>query len=201
VPTVAGSRCAQSDVSDTTAPRIGLEASALAVGVALLYASGACPTVYVGDSGELVTAAAMLGIPHPTGYPLYVLLGHLWTVLLPIGEPAWRMSLFSAACGGAAAGVFYAVIRHEGWPVIAALTGALLFAAAPSEWGEANVQVTCCGIIPMAPVEGIVARPRIVTGANPAGRRSDANGNVSALRANCDVSASCHAKGRENCNR
>src|SRR6185436_5109611 len=89
---------------------------------------------------ELVTAAAMLGIPHPTGYPLYVLLGHLWTVLLPIGEPAWRMSLFSAACGGAAAGVFYAVIRHEGWPVIAALTGALLFAAAPSEWGEATVQ-------------------------------------------------------------
>ena len=112
----------------------------LAVLVAALYASGACPTVYVGDSGELVAAVATLGIPHPTGYPLYVLLGHLWTMLVPIGEPAWRMSLFSAACGGGAAGVLYAVIRHEGWPMIAALTGALLFAAAPSVWGEANVQ-------------------------------------------------------------
>ena len=117
-----------------------LEASALAVAVTALYASGACPTVYVGDSGELVTAVATLGIPHPTGYPLYVLLGHVWTMLVPVGEPAWRMSVFSAVCGGAAAGVLYAVIRREGWPATAALTGALLFAAAPSEWGEANVQ-------------------------------------------------------------
>src|SRR5262245_14064014 len=127
-PTVAGSRCVRSDVSADTAPCVWLEASVLAVLVAALYASGACPTVYVGDSGELVTAVATLGIPHPTGYPLYVLLGHLWTMLVPIGEPAWRMSLFSAACGGGAAAVLYAVIRREGWPMIAALTGALLFA-------------------------------------------------------------------------
>src|SRR4051812_15199168 len=53
-------------------------------------------------------------------------------------------------------------------------------------WVEANLQVTCCGILPLAPTEGIVARPGVVTGANPAGQRSDANGNVSALRAKCD---------------
>jgi len=121
-------------------PRVWLEASALGVLVAALYASGACPTIYVGDSGELVAAVATLGIPHPTGYPLYVLLGKLWTLALPVGEVAWRMSLFAAVCGGAAAGVLYAVVRHEGWSPVAALTGALLFVAAPSVWGEANVQ-------------------------------------------------------------
>ena len=67
----------------------------------LIYAAGACRTIYVGDSGELVTAVYLLGIPHPTGYPLYVLLGKLWTLVLPLGSIAWRMSLFSAAAAAA----------------------------------------------------------------------------------------------------
>jgi len=54
-------------------------ALACAVGAAVFAvdAAGACRTIYVGDSGELVTAVATLGIPHPSGYPLYVLLGKL----------------------------------------------------------------------------------------------------------------------------
>jgi len=82
--------------------------ASLALGAAVfaLYASGACPTIYVGDSGELVTAVARLGIPHPTGYPLYVLAGKLWTLAVPVGSIAWRMSLFSAlAAAAAVAGV------------------------------------------------------------------------------------------------
>ena len=73
----------------------------LAAGLFAIYAAGACPTIYVGDSGELVTAVHLLGIPHPTGYPLYVLLGKLWTLLVPVGSIAFRMSLFSAACAAA----------------------------------------------------------------------------------------------------
>ncbi len=64
----------------------------------VLYALGASRTIYVGDSGELVAAVHTLGIPHPTGYPLYVLLGKLWTLLVPVGSIAFRMSLISAAC-------------------------------------------------------------------------------------------------------
>ena len=73
-----------------------LAAAALAGIVFAVYAAGACHTIYVGDSGDLVTAVYVLGIPHPTGYPLYVLLGKLWSVLIPVGTVAWRMSLFSA---------------------------------------------------------------------------------------------------------
>ena len=68
-----------------------------------IYALGACRTIYVGDSGELVTAVYLLGIPHPTGYPLYVLLGKLWTIVVPLGSIAFRMSLFSSACAAATA--------------------------------------------------------------------------------------------------
>src|SRR5262245_26488949 len=46
------------------------------------------------DSGDLVTAAATLGVAHPTGYPTYLLLAHLFQ-LLPLGDPAFRTNLLS----------------------------------------------------------------------------------------------------------
>jgi hypothetical protein len=77
-------RCgyAPADVTEHPPARVWSEAVAVACAVTALYASGACPTIYVGDSGELATAAATLGIPHPPGYPLYVLLGRLWIRLI-----------------------------------------------------------------------------------------------------------------------
>jgi hypothetical protein len=56
-----------------------------------------------GDGGELVTASMTLGIPHPPGYPLYILLGRLFA-FLPIGSIAARYSLFSAVAGSFAVG-------------------------------------------------------------------------------------------------
>ena len=56
----------------------------IAIGLFVIYALGACRTIYVGDSGELVTAVYVLGIPHPSGYPLYALLGKIWTLVVPI---------------------------------------------------------------------------------------------------------------------
>ncbi|MQY69884.1 MAG: DUF2723 domain-containing protein [Firmicutes bacterium] len=60
-----------------------------------VYLKTLCPTVYIGDSGELIAAAYTLGIPHPPGYPLYCLLGKLFT-LLPFGTIAYRVNLMSA---------------------------------------------------------------------------------------------------------
>jgi tetratricopeptide (TPR) repeat protein len=104
------------------------------------YALGACRTIYVGDSGELVTAVHLLGIPHPSGYPLYVLAGKVWTLAMPFGSIAFRMSLFSAACAAAACALSFAAGRSIGLGRIASLTGALLLAFASSFWAEANVQ-------------------------------------------------------------
>jgi tetratricopeptide (TPR) repeat protein len=115
-------------------------AAALTVALSVIYAAGACPTIYVGDSGELVAAVYVLGIPHPTGYPLYILLGKLWTVLLPVGSIAYRMSLFSAFWAAVACGVLYRLCRGLDLHPLAALVAALLLAFSPSFWGEANVQ-------------------------------------------------------------
>ncbi len=115
-------------------------AVALGVGSAVVYALGACRTIYVGDSGELVAAVYTLGIPHPSGYPLYVLLGKLWTVLVPVGSIAFRMSLFSALCAGIAVGLLWLLCRTLAVGRPAALAATVAFAASPSFWGEANVQ-------------------------------------------------------------
>jgi len=112
----------------------------LALAVFALDARGACRTIFVGDSGELVTAVHLLGIPHPPGYPLYVLLGKLWTLVLPVGAIAYRMSLFSAAAAAATCGALYVLCRKLALSPVAAGFSASMLAVSPSFWAEANVQ-------------------------------------------------------------
>src|SRR5688572_18023679 len=60
-----------------------------------------------GDSPELTAAAFQAGVPHPTGYPLYMLLGHAFIKLLPFGSVAYRMNLLSALAAAAAIALTY----------------------------------------------------------------------------------------------
>jgi tetratricopeptide (TPR) repeat protein len=78
----------------------------LAVSVAAFagYTASLCPTIFVGDSGELAMAAATLGLAHPPGYPLWTILGRVAVVALP-GEPAFALNTFSALASSAACGL------------------------------------------------------------------------------------------------
>lgn len=67
-----------------------------------VYASTLAPTVTLVDSGELILAARSLGVAHPPGFPLYVLLAHLAT-LVPIGNVAVRVNFASAIFAALAA--------------------------------------------------------------------------------------------------
>jgi hypothetical protein len=60
--------------------------------ISLLFQAQGIPA---GDSGDLVTAAATFGVPHPPGYPLYTFLGWLLH-FIPISTPAWRVGLLSS---------------------------------------------------------------------------------------------------------
>lgn len=107
------------------------------------------------DGGELITAAATLGVPHPSGYPTYVLLGKLFT-WLPIGTLAYRLNFFSAVSVALAAGLvglmgvhliehyFPALPNRPAklvgvWPEVTAVAAGLTFAFAPLIWGQALV--------------------------------------------------------------
>jgi hypothetical protein len=88
-----------------------LDASAAFVVALAVYVLTAAPTVLTGDSGEFQFAPYLLGIAHPTGYPLYLLLGWAWSHLLPWGDVAYRMNLFSAVWGALAVGLLVPTLR------------------------------------------------------------------------------------------
>ena len=98
-----------------------------------VYVRTLAPTVVGGDSGELIVAAAVRGIAHPPGYPLYTLLGNLFAHL-PIGTVAWRVNLLSAACDAAAAGLLCHAVLRWTRSAGAALLAAALFAFSPLVW-------------------------------------------------------------------
>jgi hypothetical protein len=76
------------------------DASLLAIALAL-YVTTLAPSVLPGDSGEFQFAVPTLGIPHPTGYPLYLVLGKLLS-LVPVGSIAYRLNLLSAIAASGA---------------------------------------------------------------------------------------------------
>ena len=86
------------------AERIAALTAALLAGAVFFYHMS--PEVTLQDSGELVTAAFTLGVPHPPGYPLWTLLGFLWShLVVPFGNPAWRIGTFSVVTGALLVGV------------------------------------------------------------------------------------------------
>ena len=93
------------------------------------------PGVAFWDTGELQAVAPLLGTAHPTGFPTYVLLGWLASVVLqPFGEPAFRMNLFSALCLAVAAGVTVDLVRAlTGWVALGIAAG-IAMALTPIAW-------------------------------------------------------------------
>jgi hypothetical protein len=143
-------------------PRSAVGAAWVAALLALwVYVQTLSPTVaWVNqgeDSGDLLAASATLGVAHPTGYPLFVLLGRVAS-LLPVGAVAFRINLIAALAG--AASVFFLALlvlelsrrreenRPEGAspeprasgagtaPLVAALAAALAYAFSRGAWSQ-----------------------------------------------------------------
>ncbi len=102
---------------------------------------------YGGDGGELITASVTLGIPHPPGYPVYLLVGKLAS-LVPIGSVAYRYNLLSAVALALAAGILSATVsnllaaKHRtggGFSRAVPVAAGLVFAFIPIVWGQALI--------------------------------------------------------------
>jgi hypothetical protein len=104
-----------------------------------LYVRTAAPSVLSGDSAEFQMAAPLLGVPHPTTYPLYVLLGKLATLVIPVGDMAWRVTIVSAVCAALAVTLLFGMAHHLSASPAAALVGALALGLAPGLWNAATM--------------------------------------------------------------
>jgi hypothetical protein len=96
------------------------------------------------DGGDFITAAWVLGVPHPTGYPTYTMLAWLFA-RLPLGSVAWRVNLLSGVAGVGTVVLVYligrrlAADRARGAATVGAAVGALFLAFAPLFWGHSLI--------------------------------------------------------------
>lgn len=109
-----------------------------------VYLRTLAPTVTFEDSGDFITAVYTLGVPHPPGFPLYVLIGRLFT-LLPIGEVAFRVNLVSAFFASLTVVLVYFIgvefIKQNPSPVsfVSAVFAALALSFSHTFWSQAVI--------------------------------------------------------------
>jgi len=135
--------------------RVGLIALAVASLAFLLYLLTLSPGLTwrnsASDGGDLLTAAFTWGIPHPTGYPTYLISLRGFSAVMPTGTAALHGNLFSAVTASAAIGLlFMATVRilrslplSSGMPdryvLISAGVTSLSMAASRELWSQATV--------------------------------------------------------------
>jgi Protein O-mannosyl-transferase TMEM260-like len=118
--------------------------AALVTLIGVLYAVTLAPTVLpygapdTLDSPMLQAEVSVLGIGHPTGYPTYMMLTHLFTYLSP-GDPAYGINVASAVYGVAAVLVVYLAGLRLCRRAVAAAAGALAFGLSGAFWGQAVI--------------------------------------------------------------
>ena len=105
----------------------------------LVYGLTLCPTVYVEGTGELIGAVYFLGTPHPTGYPLFCLIGRLLAVLQPWGSVAYKINLATACSGALAAAALALFLRLRGCGNWSALGAGLAFAFSFTFWSQSVI--------------------------------------------------------------
>ena len=101
-----------------------------------VYALTLSPSVGAGDSGELILAAHALGIPHPPGYPLWLLLARV-ADLVPWGSVALKVNALSAVLSAVAAALCYRLAARCGLNRPGRIAATLIFGGSTLVWDSA----------------------------------------------------------------
>src|SRR5437762_4051746 len=145
-----------------------LMAARVSLGALILYVLTLAPTTQFWDTSEYITAAYTLGIPHPPGNPLFVLMAHVFG-LLPLARAyAERINLFAAVTSAISAGCWFLIAERwlrsfvpVLWPRrIAALAGALVSATAFTVWNQSvvNEKVYTLSLLSIALILWLIVR-------------------------------------------
>ena len=103
-----------------------------------VYSFNLCPSLWWMDSGEFVFHSTVLGIPHPTGYPLYIQLGKLFTLFPAVGD-AIALNFFSALMAALTIPLLYRILLALGGERWSSAGAALLFGLSFTFWSQAEI--------------------------------------------------------------
>src|ERR1041385_3771741 len=131
---------------DRPAPPYGY-AALVAVVVLGIYVATLAPTTAFWDTSEYIAAAKTLGIPHPPGNPLFVLLAHTFGLLPLAASYAVRINLFAAVTSALSAGLWFLVAERWLHSIVpdralrlgAAAAGVLVGATSWTVWNQSTV--------------------------------------------------------------
>ncbi|MEO0114573.1 MAG: DUF2723 domain-containing protein [candidate division WOR-3 bacterium] len=149
--------------------------------VLAVYLYSAAPTASFWDCAELIAVSYILGIPHPPGTPLFVMIGRIFSVIPFAREPAFRVVFFTALCGAISAALVYllvlkllAMFKNKGvrqrFPFLAHIAGvaaAFAIAFAYSFWDnsvEAEVYTPCVAVALAVMYMGLLWRNEVEKG-------------------------------------
>ncbi len=118
--------------------------------VFVIYFYNVSPTVSFWDCGEFLACSYILGIPHPPGTPLYVLIGKIFSMIPVFPEIALRINIISVLCGAFGAALVYLLVyeiikgcsgfgfieKHKFIPHVAGLIASFFSAFAYSIWNN-----------------------------------------------------------------
>ena len=108
-------------------------------GLIIAYLLTLAPGVTYWDSGEFLAAIKTLGIPHPPGTPLYILVANVWAKLFgPVLGFAYSVNLLSAISTAAACGILASLMSKWTRDPVVAIAGGLLAGLMSSVWLNAN---------------------------------------------------------------
>src|SRR5207245_10264114 len=105
------SRALPADFTEVDRPPY-LMAACVSLGALILYVLTLAPTTQFWDTSEYLAAAYTLGIPHPPGNPLFVLIAHVFGMLPLMKEYAARINLFAAVTSAISAGCWFLVAER-----------------------------------------------------------------------------------------
>jgi hypothetical protein len=133
-----------------------------------IYLATLAPTTAFWDTSEYIAAAKVLGIPHPPGNPLFVILAHVFGLLPLAASYAIRINLFAAVTSAAAAGLWFLVaerwlrgiVPHRWARYGAAFGGILVGATSWTVWNQSTVneKVYTLSLLSIAVVMWLVVR-------------------------------------------
>jgi hypothetical protein len=143
-------------------------AAGVSVGALILYILTLAPTTQFWDTSEYIAAAKTLGIPHPPGNPLFVLVAHVWGLIPWAAGYAARINLFAAVTSALSAGCWFLIgerwlrqVVPAVWPRRAvALAGAIVSATAFTVWNQSvvNEKVYTLSLLSIALILWLIVR-------------------------------------------
>src|SRR5258708_11491889 len=145
-----------------------IAAAIVSLAVLVLYLLTLAPNTAMWDTSEYIAAAYPLGLPHPPGNPLFVLIGRVFSIIPIAGSIATRVNILAALCSAVSAGMWFLITERvlvgwfpERWQrIVVGALAALIRATAFTVWHQSvlNEKVYTVSLVGLAVISWLMIR-------------------------------------------